>query len=97
MSFEQLIALLQANQNEADWGHLEIDNLWISYCLANVNLRLEFQVTWQQRKPFMSYRLNYIATPILAFSIPVLNALNASEAFKSFVTEPPKRMLVAGK
>jgi hypothetical protein len=65
MTSEELLSLLQANQNEADWGHIEIDNVWISYCLADVNLKLEFQLVWQQRKPFMSYQLNYIATPIL--------------------------------
>jgi hypothetical protein len=97
MSFEELISLLQANQNEADWGHIEINNVWISYCLADVNVRLEFQLIWQQRKPFMSFQLNYIATPVLAFSIPVAGAQNSIEAFKGFLAEAPKRMRAANQ
>jgi hypothetical protein len=97
MSFEQLLSLLQANQNEGDWGHIEINNVWISYCLADVNLRLEFQLIWQQQKPFMSFQLNYIATTVLAFAIPVTSAQNSMEAFKSFLSEASKRMLTAKK
>ncbi len=95
MRFEQIISLLQANQNEADWGHIEIENVWISYCHADVNLRLEFQLIWQQRKPFMSFQLNYIATPILAFAIPVAGVQSSTEAFKGFLAEAANRMRAA--
>lgn len=94
MTFERILSLLKANQNDSDWGHTEIDNVWISFCLADVNLRLEFRVIWQDRKPFMNFVLKYSATPVLTFSFPVAGNDVSSFEFKAVLNKATERMSV---
>jgi hypothetical protein len=32
MKFDDITALLKANPNDTDWGHVELDNVWTAYC-----------------------------------------------------------------
>lgn len=74
MQFDEILALLRANPSSTDWGHVELANVWTSYCLADINLRSEFQIVWEQGKPFMQITLYYAATVLLSFSIPTVGA-----------------------
>ena len=95
MTFDQILLLMKANQNDSDWSHTEVDNVWISFCLADVNLRLEFRIVWQNRKPFMNFVLLYTATPVLAFSFPVVGSNISGDAFREGLSKATEQMSLA--
>jgi hypothetical protein len=92
MTFERILSLMKANQDGTDWGHTEVDNIWISFCLADVNLRFESRIAWEEKKPSMNFRLIYAATPILTFSLPVAESGPFGDTFKIGLAKATERM-----
>lgn len=72
MKFKQIVALLKRNNNAANWSQLIFeDGSSCSYCINDVNLRINSAVVWQKEKPLLAYTFYYLATPVIRFTLPI--------------------------
>ena len=99
MKFDEIIALLKANPNDSDWNRGELDNVWISYCLADVDLRSEFRIVWESGKPLADVRYYYRATLVLKFSLPLVRGNVADISLADVINKASGELtkLVQGK
>jgi hypothetical protein len=72
MTLDQIKALLAKHSIPSDWRQLiSEDGSSSSFCIADVNLRLESKVVWQQQKPYLRYTFSYGSTPISSWLLPL--------------------------
>jgi hypothetical protein len=72
MKYSRVLALIKQNQKPGSWNQLIMDDgMALSFCVNDVQLRLESRVAWKESQPYLRFTLYYSTTPIVWFLLPL--------------------------